>query len=128
MEHLTDFARDSRNIQHFYGLPCHLDEGNTSPCLNGGTCRPFYRSFVCKCGPDHAGQRCEQSEWKYMAYTRSTSVKSTSCLSGSLEKLIRSEIHVLVFAAHYTHDWRLGGSFAFFQFTNRIEVQEETKG
>ena len=40
------------------GPPC--DE---SPCLNGGACRPFLRSFVCRCRPQFVGQQCEKREF-----------------------------------------------------------------
>ena len=57
VEHLMEHATDSGGVSRYEGPPC--DE---SPCLNGGACRPFLRSFVCRCPTDFVGHQCERRE------------------------------------------------------------------
>eukprot|EP00094_Tigriopus_californicus_P000322 TCALIF_00311-PA protein Name:"Similar to Agrn Agrin (Mus musculus)" AED:0.20 eAED:0.20 QI:0/0.36/0.34/0.86/1/1/23/48/1678 len=55
MENLMDHVKDSQNIGHYVGPPCEQ-----TPCQNGGVCRPFYRSYTCKCSGGFVGQNCEK--------------------------------------------------------------------
>jgi hypothetical protein len=57
VDHIMDDSRDSKDVSRFEGPPCH-----ESPCQNGGWCRPFFRSYVCKCTPDFMGQQCERGK------------------------------------------------------------------
>ena len=57
VEHVMERATDSGGVSRYEGPPC--DE---SPCLNGGACRPFLRSFVCSCPEEFVGHQCERRE------------------------------------------------------------------
>lgn len=61
MENLMDHVKDSQNIGHYVGPPCEQ-----TPCQNGGVCRPFYRSYTCKCSGGFVGQHCEKGKLKHM--------------------------------------------------------------
>ncbi|XP_046905467.1 protein crumbs homolog 1 [Hypomesus transpacificus] len=45
----------------FPGATCELeiDECQSQPCLNGGSCRDYINSFTCSCRPGFQGDRCE---------------------------------------------------------------------
>ena len=39
-----------------------IDECNSSPCQNNGTCENLVAAFNCKCIPGFIGENCESSE------------------------------------------------------------------
>lgn len=55
IENLMDHAKDSREISDYEGPPCDQHK-----CLNGGQCKPFFRSYVCKCKHEFMGHFCEK--------------------------------------------------------------------
>ena len=61
IEDLMEVAKDSRGITKYVGPPCDTNDPQPK-CMNGGTCTPFLRSYVCKCTPDFIGPKCEKSE------------------------------------------------------------------
>ncbi len=64
VEDLMGRSRDARGVTKYVGPPC---DGDGSPrCLNGGQCRPFMRSFVCKCRKGFMGRICERGEHVYV--------------------------------------------------------------
>ena len=39
--------------------PVEINECESSPCLNSGTCNDQVNGFSCSCPPGFAGDRCE---------------------------------------------------------------------
>ncbi|XP_071744325.1 agrin isoform X3 [Lepeophtheirus salmonis] len=55
VEDLMEHAKDSRRITRFSGPPC-----DSHKCLNGGLCKPSFRSYTCKCRKNYIGKYCEK--------------------------------------------------------------------
>ena len=62
MDDLVIVAKDSRGITRYIGPPCNEPDDPSPKCHNGGTCRPYFRSYVCKCPPNYMGQHCEKGK------------------------------------------------------------------
>ena len=63
MDDLVILAKDSRGIKRYVGPPCNDDVDDPSPkCQNGGICRPYFRSYVCKCPSNFMGKNCEKGK------------------------------------------------------------------
>ena len=57
-------AKDSRGIKRYLGPPCYDFDDPTPKCQNGGICRPYFRSYTCKCQVDYMGRYCEKGNQK----------------------------------------------------------------
>ena len=63
MDDLVILAKDSRGIKRYVGPPCNDNVDDPSPkCQNGGICRPYFRSYVCKCPSNFMGKNCEKGK------------------------------------------------------------------
>ena len=43
-------------------LPADIDECESSPCMNGGTCDNLVNGFSCNCTDKYNGSRCNEGE------------------------------------------------------------------
>ena len=60
MDDLVILAKDSREITRYIGPPCNDVDDPKPKCLHGGICRPYFRTYVCKCPPNYMGIHCEK--------------------------------------------------------------------
>ena len=60
MDDLVILAKDSRGITRYLGPPCNEVDDSNPKCQNGGICRPYFRSYICKCPPNYMGSLCEK--------------------------------------------------------------------
>ena len=60
MDDLVVLAKDSRGITRYVGPPCNTVDDSDPKCQNGGICRPYFRSYICKCAPNFMGRHCEK--------------------------------------------------------------------
>ena len=49
-------ARDRVNLHCFFAAD--INECDSDPCLNGGTCEDQVNGFFCNCTDDYGGSRC----------------------------------------------------------------------
>ncbi|XP_046363160.2 mucin-5AC-like [Haliotis rufescens] len=72
-----------------YGLPLGMvfdfDECESSPCVNGGTCKDGVYTYTCECLPEHTGVNCESVSSSLT--TISSTVSSTTDIQYSSDYL-----------------------------------------
>ena len=47
-----------------------IDECDSNPCQNGGTCKDQVNSYMCECVPGYDGDECENGKLIYLLSKR----------------------------------------------------------
>ena len=61
-----------------------IDECNSSPCQNDGTCTDQVNGYACACVAGYTGADCQTGEWLYTAEVNSSIACYVQILNGFL--------------------------------------------
>ena len=54
---------------HILNYFLDIDECESNPCKNGGTCKDGENSYTCTCVPGYTGHDCETGKWEIRDFT-----------------------------------------------------------
>ena len=65
-----DFWNSCHSIVHVFILAIDIDECESEPCQNGGTCDDEANSYTCECVDGFTGLECETGKNSHLHFTK----------------------------------------------------------